>query len=242
MSLPKKLNSDNLKDTLVEIRYSSDIPQELTLGLVFRMLAPLGYTYTPANVNISLGESQQVALGFNSNIGGFLIKENVRIQLISNQITFNCLSDKYVGWESYSRIILEVMDELYKQEVIRNFNRISIRYISEFKNLAIFPNIKGNIDISQTGLKLDNSILRLVDESQNLKIFITLTNKAKRISQNQQIVDASLVDVNIFEHFNPPINELKDLKTKLDIIHLKQKEVFFGLITDDFLKTLNPLY
>jgi uncharacterized protein (TIGR04255 family) len=245
MSLQKKLNPDNLKDTLVEIRYSSGIPQELTLGFVLSVLAPLGFTYAPVpnqNFNISLNENQQVAFGFAGSVSGFFIKDKVRVQFINSQIAFNCIADNYVGWDNYSQIITAVIDNLLQKQIIRNFNRVSVRYISEFPNLEIFPNIKGNIDISQTGLKLKNSILRLVDESQNIKTVVSLTNQAKRVSQNQQIIEASLVDVNVFENVNPPINNLAELKTKLDAVHLKQKEIFFGLISDEFLQTLTPEY
>jgi uncharacterized protein (TIGR04255 family) len=247
MSLPKKLNPDNLKDTLVEIRYAQGIPPELMLGFVSSILVPLGYRYSPVpnqNINIALNNNQQIAFGVGSNNGGFFIKDDVRIQFIANQIVFNCLADKYVGWEKYSQIISAIMSDLFDKKAVKDFNRISIRYISEFKNIDIYQGIKGTIDISNAGLKLDNSILRLVDESDNLKTYMTLTNKAKRISQSpqgQEIIEASLIDINVYENFNP-LSDLGILMNKLNQIHTKQKEVFFGLINNDFLDKLNPEY
>ena len=247
MSLPKKINPDNLKDTLVEIRYSRGITQELMPGFALSVLAPMGFAYTPAlnqNFNIPLNNNQQIALGWDTYNSGFFVKENVRIQFIPNQIAFNCISDKYIGWSPYFEIITKVIGNLLENNIIQDFNRISIRYISEFKNIDIYQAINGTIDVSNTNLKLDNSILRLVDESNNLKIFVTLTNKAPRISvspQGQQIIEASLVDINIYENFNP-ISDFEILKAKLNEVHSKQDEVFFGLIKDDFLKTLKPEY
>lgn len=244
--LPKKLNSDNLKDTLVEIRFMTGIPQELTLGITFNVLTTLGFSYTPApnqNVNISLNTNQQVQLGFgNINAGGFFIKENVRIQIINNVIIFNCLADKYVGWDNYYQIISSVIDDLFNKNIIKAFNRISIRYVSEFKNIDILQNIQGSVQVSQTGLKLENSILRLVDESMNIKTFVTLTNRAKRRSEKQEIIEASLVDINVFENFTPEISDMKLFNEKLNAIHSKQKRVFFNLITKEFINTLEPEY
>jgi len=247
MSLPKKLNPDNLKDTLVEIRYVQGIPQELMLGYVMSMLGTSGYQYVAApnqNINIALNSNQHVAFDFANNNGGYFIKDNVRIQFTTNQIIFNCMADKYIGWEKYLKIISDVISILYNKNVIKVFNRIGVRYISEFVNIDIYQGIKGKIDISNTGLKLENSILRLVDESNNLKTYVTLTNKAKRISpllQEQEIVEASLVDISVYENFNP-ISDLNILNNKLNQIHTKQKEVFFGLIKDELLFTLNPEY
>jgi uncharacterized protein (TIGR04255 family) len=71
-----------------------------------------------------------------------------------------------------------------------------------------------------------------------------LTNKAKRISlsqQGQEIIEASLVDVSVYENFNPTL-DLNILNNKLNQIHTKQKEIFFGLINSEFLNTLNPEY
>jgi len=247
MSLPKKLNPDNLKDTLIEIKYLQGIPQELMLGIVSSIVGDLGYQYAAIpnqSINIELNNNQQIAFGFGNNSGGFFIKENVRIQFVPDQIIFNCTADKYIGWKNYFQIISDITRNLFEKNVIKNFNRIGIRYISEFKNIDIFQGIKGTLDISKTGLKLDNSILRLVDESDNLKTYVTLTNKAKRISlspQGQKIIEASLVDVNVYENFNP-ISDLNILEEKLNKIHTKQKEVFFGLINSEFLETLNPEY
>lgn len=245
MLLPKKLNPDNLKDTLVEIRYAQGISQELMLGFTSSILMPLGYQYLPVpcqNINIALNNSPQIAFGLGNNNGGFFIKDDIRIQFVANQIVFNCLADRYAGWEKYFQTISDIINVLFNKGVIRDFNRISIRYISEFKNIDIYQGIKGTIDISNAGLKLDNSILRLADESGNLKTYVTLTNKARRISpQEQKIIEASLIDINIYENFNP-VSDLDILRNKLKQIHAKQKEIFFGLISDDFLNKLNPEY
>ena len=247
MLLPKKLNPNNLKDTLIEIRYLQGIQQELMLGFVANVLVPLGYQYIAApnqNINIAFNNNQQIAFGMGNSNGGFFINDDIRIQFVANQIIFNCMADKYVGWEKYFQIISDVIRNLFDKNAIKNFNRVGIRYISEFIDIDIYQKIKGTIDISNTGLKLDNSILRLADESDNLKTYVVLTNKAKRISQTpqgQKIIEASLVDVNVYESFNP-VSDLDVLNNKLNQIHAKEKEVFFGLINDEFLKTLNPEY
>ncbi|GAP71888.1 hypothetical protein SAMD00024442_2_48 [Candidatus Symbiothrix dinenymphae] len=248
MQTPHKITPDCLKDTVVEIRYTSSIPRELTLGVAFGLLTPIGFVYNPvppsnlSGVNISLGPNQQVAVGVGGNGGGFFTKGKIRIQLLDNQIKFNCIADNYVGWNSYIQAIMEVIEQLSTKQVIKNFNRIGIRYISEFKDIEIFKNLKGSIDVEKTGLNLGNAILRLTDESENMKTFITLTNKGKkRLPQTQQIIDASLVDINVYENFDL-ISDVNMLKAKLNTLHSKQKDTFFSLISDNFIQTLNPKY
>lgn len=248
MRTPHKITPDYLKDTIVEIRLAFNVSRELIPGLVLEALSPIGFGYTPVStsnpsgVNISLGPNQQVAVGIGGNGHGFFIKENVRVQFFDSQIFFNCLADKYIGWNAYSQEIIMVIEQLMKKQFVKFFNRVSIRYISEFKDIEILKNIKGEINIQSVGVKLDNAILRLTDEVGNMKTFITLTNKAKRISpQESQIIEASLVDINVFENFEPS-TDTDFLKEKLNQTHSKQKDTFFGLISDHFLKTLNPEY
>ena len=248
MQVPKKITPDCLKDTIVEIRFSVNIPRELMSGYVFTVLSPLGFSFVPGQVspgsfgfNISLGQNQQV--GFDvGNVPGFFLRDKVRIQLLDDVIVFNCLEDNYIGWDLYIQTIKEVITVLRSKELIKLFNRVSVRYISEFKNIVIFKNIKGTINIENTGLKLDNSFIRLADESQNIKTFVVITNRGKRVAAHtRDIIEASLVDINVFENFNPT-SDIGMLTERLDVVHSKQKEVFFGLISESFLTTLNPEY
>ncbi|MDR1883360.1 MAG: TIGR04255 family protein [Prevotella sp.] len=232
----------------MEIRYVSSIPRELMLGVALSSLAPIGFVYTPvpasnsSGFNISLGQNQQIAVGIGGNGGGFFTKDKIRIQLVDNLIVFNCVADNYVGWDLYFNEIVAVIEQLSTKQAIKFFNRIGIRYISEFKDVEIFKNLKGSIDVEKTGLNLRNAILRLTDESGNMKTFVTLTNKGKRIlPQTQQIIDASLVDINVYENFDL-ISDINLLKVKLNTLHSKQKDTFFSLISDNFIQTLNPEY
>jgi len=249
MQIPKKITPDCLKDTIVEIRYSVNIPRELLSGYVLTVLSPLGFSYVPGQAppgsfgfNISLGQNQQVGFDI-GNLSGLFLRNKVRVQLLDNAIMFNCLENNYIGWDSYIQTILEVITVLRSKELVRLFNRVNVRYISEFKNVEIFKNIKGTVNIENTGLKSDDSYLRLVDESQNIKTFVVLTNKGKRPAapHTREIIETSLVDVNVFENFDPT-SDINILADKLNEVHFKQKEVFFGLISESFLTTLNPEY
>jgi uncharacterized protein (TIGR04255 family) len=231
MTVPRKITPDYLKDTIVEIRYSSAVSSELMLGTVSNLLSPDGFTYTP-DPNIA------------GNGNGFFVKDKIRIQipLPENIIIFNCIEDNYIGWDLYVLEIISVIEKLSEAEIIKSFNRTSIRYISEFRNIEIFKNIKGAINVDESGLKLENAILRLTDETDNTKTFVTVTNKGKRVlPQTREIINSSLVDINVFESFNP-ISDVNILKEKLEQLHRKQKETFFCLISDEFFQTLNPEY
>lgn len=247
MAIPKKITPDNLIDTIVEIRFNSGSSLDLMPGIALTLLSPLGFSYAPiqnTNLSLGVGQGQQISIGLgDQNKSGFFVKESIRLQFIGNVIAFNCFQGKYLGWDDYSNSIQEIINLFTSKGFIESFDRVVIRYISEFRNINILENIKGSfrLDKTQAGLSLQKSIVRLAKEDNNSKTFVTLTNQTKKKLPNGDIVEVSLFDINIFENLTPN-SDFNSLKRSLENVHLKQKETFFETITDDFKNSLNPEY
>ena len=246
MKIPRKINPDNLKDTLVEIRFSSYVPLDLLPGIVFSELAELGYQYFPLNTpNISLSSSnteRNISLGINPERSGFFIKDDVRIQFIRDTMVFNCVQDRYVGWDKYFHIILSVSQLFVGKRVVKSFNKVAIRYISVFENVDIFKNVNLKLNVPNLGFDLGDTVLRLNKHDGGAKIFVTLTNSAKKQDPKTAAEkQASIVDINIFHTFSSDVSD-DEMMSVLDRIHSLEKETFFGLITAEFLDSLNPQY
>ena len=45
MQIPKSIDPDFLKDTIVEIRYLSDLPYEVLIGIAYKILKNIGFDY-----------------------------------------------------------------------------------------------------------------------------------------------------------------------------------------------------
>lgn len=247
MAIPKKITPDHLKDTIVEIRFNSGFPLDLMPGIALTLLSPLGFTYAPvqnSNIALGVGQGQQISIGLgDQNRSGVFTKEAVRIQFIGNIIAFNCFEGKYLGWNNYYKIIKDVINQFTVKKFIKSFDRVAIRYISEFKDIDILGNVKGCFGLDETPaeLSLQNSIVRLAKENSNIKIFVTLTNRTKKRLLDGSIIEASLFDVNVFENL-PPNSTFDSLMKSLENVHLKQKEAFFETISNEFKDSLNPEY
>lgn len=247
MAIPKKITPDHLKDTIVEIRFDPGVPLDLMSGIALTLLNPLGYNYAPiqnSNIALEVGQGQQISIGLgDQNRSGFFIKDAIRIQFIGNVIAFNCFEGKYLGWDSYSKTIKDILKLFASRGFIKSFNRVAIRYISEFKDVDILSNVKGCFDLEETpaGLSLQNTIVRLAKEDSSIKAFVTLTNRTKKRLPDGNIIEISLFDVNVFENLTPN-SDFNSLVTSLGNVHLKQKEAFFETITEDFKNSLNPEY
>ncbi len=244
MAIPKKITPDHLKETIVEVRFDSGAPLELMSGIALTLLSPLGYSYIPApnsNIAVGLGVGQNQQFSIEQQRAGVFNKNFVRVYFSNNIISFNTIQDHYIGWDSYFNAIKEVINIFVTNNFIKSFNRVSIRYISEFDSIDAFKEIDGTISLSkETGFTLDNSIIRLTKEIDTSKVFLTITNKTKKTIDNKSI-ETSLFDVNIFDSL-PPNSNVDILFDSLHKSHKYQKEAFFSIISDDFIKTLNPEY
>ena len=63
MNLPKKINPDNLIETIIEIRMNPICPPELWAGMISARIQELGYNYIPApQVSVRLDKNGKMAV------------------------------------------------------------------------------------------------------------------------------------------------------------------------------------
>ena len=63
MNLPKKINPDNLIETIIEIRMNPICPPELWPGMISTRIQELGYNYIPApQVSVRLDKNGKMAV------------------------------------------------------------------------------------------------------------------------------------------------------------------------------------
>lgn len=244
MNLPKKIHPDNLIETIVGIRMHPLCAPELWAGMVSSCLLARGYSFVPIpQINVSFSSEGRPDAKFQKSFldsAGVFVKDNIRFMMQRNCLTFNCNLGKYVGWDIYSSEIERVMKAVQDSRITKLFNRTELRYISEYKDIPILDNIKGTIEVGEAGLGLNRQELKLSKIEENVKVFVSLTNLIKRRSPKGEYM-SSLFDVNVYENFEET-ESTSFVLNSLNKAHLIEKETFFGLLKDDFVKSLNPEY
>lgn len=246
MDLPKKIKPDNLVETIVEIRMNPMCPPELWAGMISAHIQKLGYKYIPApQLSVRLDKNGKMAVsvesGKENTTQGIFIKDNLRFVMQSNSLSFNCNMGHYVGWDIYQKEIQNVIVAIQECGIAKDFNRVQIRYISEYQNIDIMNYIKGTINIDSEMGSFKNQEMKLNRTDGNMKVFVSLVNMTKRKSANGEERMSSLFDVNIYENFNDS-DSVEFIIKLLNKIHKVEKETFFGLLKNDFVKSLNPEY
>lgn len=231
--LPKKITPERLRDTIIELRYDSDVPFEYLLGLVYDTLKDI---LAPVN---NLGSNELTFNPFSSIIinsrKDLFQNEVIRLQVLEGRLVFNS-NGVYQGWDKFLGNIQKTLEQLTSKSLIKNVNRIGLRYISEFSELQIFDNLVWSFDYHWKQSRKLNASFRTewVDDSD--MIIVNLANSELPEGEIFSIMD---VDVNC--QLQEPVS-LEDTIETIERLHHKEKEVFFGLMRPEFIQWLNPSY
>lgn len=240
MKIPKKINPDNLKDSIVQIVFNTGIAPELFLGTFNNILSDI-FKFSvgfPKQKELKVTENNEIILE-----GGFFLdtNESIKVNVSSNVIVFNSYKN-YIGWDHYFPIIKTTIEKLFATNLIKEIKRIGIRYISQFDNTSLIDNLNMNLSIDIPNKNLEATQIRTEFTEGEFRIILTLINKIKQLQgDTKKDLNTSIIDIDVIQL---PAN-LNNSKTTLEAIengHQKQKAVFFSLLKPTFLETLNPEY
>ncbi len=240
MRIPVKITPDNLLDTIVEIRYNLNIPQELVPGIIYKAL-PKEFIYPkpkdiiPEGIQLDPNNPEQkLFLGIDSP--SIFSNGEVKIQVRrENNIIFNCIGE-YIGWEKYFGIIKDVLTRLSTQNIFHSYDRVGVRYISKFDNISIFDKLKGSFNLVIPNKEFKNTTFRTEYMIDDKRVIVNLSNNIQRKNEAY-----SLFDIDVLKGFKNTL-KIEELFEGIDETHKTQKETFFQILNENFLKSLNPEY
>jgi len=240
MSKYPNLTKLPLVDTIVEIRFDAQMPSQVLAGLLFNKLQDHGYSGFQELPIMQLPESvreEDPSLRFNVNYR--IMKENFWVGVGKRVLTVsNVLSSgsTYAGWNGYKQEI-EIVLSLFKDllPVVR-LERVGVRYINMFNREDILEDIKLEITTPwQDNLTSEFSIgFVRKDDGINSRVQLvypaTMNFESDLTSRTGQLLDIdSYVDT---------ITEQASVVDKIELLHGKTEETFFGLLKPDLVQEL----
>lgn len=249
MKLPKTIELANLIETIVEIRLvpNSNLDRDLWAGILVSRLDKVGFRYhkVPQWNVVSEGDTAiKVSIEkdkVNSTINLFVNDEDGVLLLISGStMSFNCKKGKYIGWDKYFDKIVEILKIVESEHIIQSYERTMIRYISEY-NFNILEKVDVAVD-SHSDNRYNTLEICLTRQEERTNAYITISGLRERLSKpTKEKRVTSLFDVNVFERLTENAN-FEDVCNSLHNIHRIEKESYFGLLKEDYVKSLNPVY
>ena len=156
-----------------------------------------------------------------------------------NSVSFSCV-EPYKGWLEWSGFFGDVLKDIGSIDLMKNtiVNRLGLRYIDKFQG-NIFDNINLICNIGQNSFTDKNTHIRTEFKEDDIGVVLQIANGIKLDSDKL----GSIYDIDcILSHNENFIDFINNKKTKdiLDNLHKTNKRFFFGMLKDNFLKSLKP--
>ncbi len=241
MSLPKKISPCPIIESIVEIRFESDFPPEVIIGILYQSFVPK-FAKVDRLPILQLPEALRLSdpnLIFQPYYR--LSTENFAFQFGAKVISLNN-SGTYVGWDVYYAKLVETITTVVKSGVIKNVLRFGIRYINFFENIDIYKNITLEVKMNNAPLESTQLLTRAELNIGKFSGVLQVASKADIITGvGKTAKKGSVIDIDIGYNKSDNIANI-DFPPLFRESHEEEKKLFFGLLKPEFLITLNPEY
>ena len=238
--LPKNINPCPIIDANIEIRFSTDVEPDAVFGLIYREVRG-DYADIEKLPILQIPEKiRNEDPNFQYKATHRLKNDIFTMQIGPRTIAVGAGSGRdYPGWLVINEEIerrLQNMDKIDLKPVI---TRVGVRYIDFFED-DIFDNIKLKITANGTQVSNEQCLIRLEFVEGELLQALQIANHVE-IQDDSKSRQGSAVDIDTYIEADLGQSFSKQ-SVWIEKGHALQKERFFGLLTDGFLKSLNPEY
>ncbi len=237
-----KIDKCPIIESVFEIRFQSVYPQEAVFGIFFQNISSV---FKDANlIKLPIMQLPEAVRLSDPNLKyqahHRLQKENQSISL-GPQVLILSIQKPYMGWLKWNSFIKKVLEALTINNVFKKIERTGLRYINVFEE-EIFSIANIQINLINNVLNTQSTSLKTEIIDDDIVKIINILNKVN-IKHNNKNFIGSMLDIDIISNFSLNNNEFNDeMDSILKISHDKEKELFFNLLKDDFLESLNPHY
>jgi uncharacterized protein (TIGR04255 family) len=245
MVLPSKLGIEPLLEAVVEIRFTTTLPASTLLpGMLFSSLSGqksierLPQAEIPAPIRHGNPDLKYSPL-FRVNWDRFLIAVGDYSLSVSCKLP-------YPGWGAFKAVTLEVLNVFTSAGFAQSIERCSYKSTDVIEKKHGSPKDVmrlvldvGAIDLTEKPFHIrsevrDEKVLHIVQVASDAAV--TLTDGTERMGM--------LIDTDtICDLHHMGIDEFKlKISDYLQLVHDKNKEMFFSYLKEEFLKKLEPVY
>ena len=239
MNLPSQISPNPLINSMIEIRFESSLSQEEVLPTLFPIFSKDFPKLKERRIPIAIKE-QDIDLRYAANY--VFSNEKYSIFIDSNVIGFENANNDYQLWTNYFPIIKENVNTLMNLNIISKIERIGVRYSSLFENINSFSDIlKIDIQFPYPDYAKSDYVFKTQLKKDNIILLLQLVQNAT-VKQNDKSRTGILIDIDasISDDIENSTNE--QIFHLIDQLHYEEKKLFFSLINESFLATLNPQY
>jgi len=240
IKLPIKIEKCPISEAVFEVRFSSEYPIDAVFGILYGGIKDF-FTEKPISLPIlQLPESvreQDPNLKYQPYHK--LSKDNIILNIGPRVLTF-INSSPYVGWENWSDFFYAVLEKIKETKVLNKIERIGLRYINFFDE-NIFDKVKFEVKIIDKTLSHESTNLRTeIIDGKFVKV-LQIGNVVNFIKNNSTLT-GSIIDIDCLYNIEDNLDFFANYREVIEDAHIKEKELFFSLLEESFLKELQPKF
>lgn len=237
-NLPVKIEVCPIVDSVVELRFEPSTYPNAVFGLVYNALEGEFQKVEKLPILQIPEQFREADENFTFKPQYRLVDDNFTIQVGPKVIG---ISSKlpYTGWDQFSTKIFNVFSKLFQSKICKTSLKLGVRYTNFFEE-EIFSNINLDINISDEQIKYKNTLLRTEINKQGYTNILQVSNNAEQKIENE-VKTGSILDIDT--QLNLANYDFQsNYKELINNGHQIEKDLFFSLLREEFLKKLKPIY
>ena len=239
LRIPKKLENCPLKEVVLEIRFESNMPSDAIFGVIYSKVSSFFDTTERLPITQLPEDIKENDPGLKYKAHFKLQKDNLSLNIGPRSISFNNL-DNYIGWSDFRAFFQKHLDQIMKIDIFDKVERVGLRYINIFYD-TILDNLNLEIKMAEDILEKQSVNLNVDFEENEFLKKVKIGNKVG-IMTKTGVSRNSIIDIDYIMKIEKSKTFLEDPYSKIEEMHQKEKEYFFGLLKEDFLSKLGPTY
>ncbi|WP_260175422.1 MULTISPECIES: TIGR04255 family protein [Paraburkholderia] len=246
--IPKRLGKEPLVDALFEVHFA---PSEASLASSvpgFLMFAIPGIDRTVQSLPLGSVPKEfrdsQPGLSFQPLVrlefGRYFINVGDRSLIVGAKLP-------YSGWSGFRSAILSALDAVLGSGLVTSVVQCSIRYIDVVEQSIIASDISAldlGMRIAGKEITIERTTITTRLQDGRLVHDVMINNSVDAQVVNRGAVKGIIINTATIDEFEEePAAKFKERLPQLaDEIHASNKKVFFGLLTEDLVAKLDPIY
>ena len=238
IKIPKKITPCPISEAIFEIRFDSVLPGDAIFGIFYKEFKDEYKEF----IKLPILQFPEVVRSRDPNLIHSphykLQRDNFLLQI--GPKVFSLVNFKeYSGWDTFSQKITDTINKIASTEVINIINRVGLRYINFFKDIDIYNKSNLKMMLNQKPFETSNFDLTAEIQTEKCTNRVKIANNALMGSPKEK-AKGSIIDIDVV--YKNIDNFFQNIKEVIDISHGDEKQLFFSLLNEEYIKTLNPEY
>lgn len=236
MRVPKSISPNPLFTSTIEIRFVTKLNRLELLQKMSSVFTNKFPTLEEGKIPQELKEQEE---HFKYSPDYIYKNEDFALAFGTKSISFEHVSE-YKFWPTYFEFIKNCLDKILELNFIDKIERCGVRYGSILDGMHKPHEILISVpELMINNLSSDFAGFQSVFKTEISTLFLQISTNAKLEKSG---ITRSGLYIDIDSSYTKEIIPNREIFDIIDKLHSDQKQLFFGLLNENFIKTLNPQY